>query len=252
MDEESSRPKIGDWWRGLAHEQKISALILGVCGLLTVVLAVVHVRGQLTAPFMVPKTLAIAAQKTLDAQTDDVAQMEKLKTTDTDHDGLSDYDELYVYHTSPYLPDTDSDGIPDLIEIARGTDPNCPKGEACTAAADLMPVTATSSGFQDLLNTPLIPQGLQNAALGTNASSVAGVESFLTSPPTPESMTPAQIRTYLISNHIITEADLKSVPDADMKAIYSAAYQEALRIQQARQGLPVTTPENAPLDLTQD
>lgn len=54
-----------------------------------------------------------------------------LRETDTDHDGLSDYDEHYVFQTNPYLEDTDSDGIPDGREISENTDPNCPKGSAC-------------------------------------------------------------------------------------------------------------------------
>lgn len=48
-----------------------------------------------------------------------------LKTKDTDGDGLTDYDEIYVYHTSPYLTDSDSDGYSDKEEIASGYDPNC-------------------------------------------------------------------------------------------------------------------------------
>ncbi len=42
---------------------------------------------------------------------------------DTDGDGLSDYDEIFVYHTNPLSPDTDSDGIPDKWEIDHGLNP---------------------------------------------------------------------------------------------------------------------------------
>lgn len=42
---------------------------------------------------------------------------------DTDHDLLSDYDELYVYHTDPLKDDTDGDGAKDGDEIHAGTDP---------------------------------------------------------------------------------------------------------------------------------
>ena len=41
-----------------------------------------------------------------------------LKNKDTDQDGLSDYDETYVYETSPYIKDSDSDGINDGDEVA--------------------------------------------------------------------------------------------------------------------------------------
>jgi hypothetical protein len=39
-----------------------------------------------------------------------------LSQRDTDRDGISDYDELYVLGTDPYLSDTDRDGIPDLLD----------------------------------------------------------------------------------------------------------------------------------------
>ena len=47
-----------------------------------------------------------------------------LKLTDTDEDGLNDYQEMYVYHTNPYDEDTDKDGLNDKIETAKGTPPN--------------------------------------------------------------------------------------------------------------------------------
>ena len=49
---------------------------------------------------------------------------------DTDNDGLSDYDEKYVYGTSPYLSDSDSDGVSDYDEIMTGDLPLC-AGDTC-------------------------------------------------------------------------------------------------------------------------
>jgi lipoprotein-anchoring transpeptidase ErfK/SrfK len=48
----------------------------------------------------------------------------KLKSTDSDGDGLSDYDETYIYHTDPSNPDTDGDGYNDGHEVEHGYDPN--------------------------------------------------------------------------------------------------------------------------------
>ncbi|MBK8173488.1 MAG: hypothetical protein IPK60_24570 [Sandaracinaceae bacterium] len=45
-------------------------------------------------------------------------------TSDTDHDGLSDADEINVYFTDPTQRDSDGDGITDLGEVAAGADPN--------------------------------------------------------------------------------------------------------------------------------
>lgn len=47
----------------------------------------------------------------------------KLVSTDSDNDGISDYDETTIYKTDPNNPDTDQDGFIDGIEIARGFDP---------------------------------------------------------------------------------------------------------------------------------
>ena len=43
---------------------------------------------------------------------------------DTDGDGLSDWTELYVNYTNPFLADTDNDGVNDYNETLSGSDPN--------------------------------------------------------------------------------------------------------------------------------
>lgn len=43
--------------------------------------------------------------------------------SDTDMDGLSDYDEIFVYKTDPNKVDTDNDGLSDYDEITLGLDP---------------------------------------------------------------------------------------------------------------------------------
>jgi hypothetical protein len=59
------------------------------------------------------------------------AEAVELQNKDSDNDGLSDYDEINIYLTSPYLEDSDSDGQTDFEEIEDGTDPNC-VGVSCT------------------------------------------------------------------------------------------------------------------------
>ena len=46
----------------------------------------------------------------------------------------SDFDEINIYKSSPYLSDSDSDGESDAQEVAAGGNPNCPKGDVCLGA----------------------------------------------------------------------------------------------------------------------
>jgi len=43
--------------------------------------------------------------------------------TDTDGDGLSDFEEIYIYNTNPHLMDTDGDGYADKTEIQNNYNP---------------------------------------------------------------------------------------------------------------------------------
>lgn len=43
---------------------------------------------------------------------------------DSDRDGVSDYDEINLYETDPFVADTDGDGFIDGTEIVNGYDPN--------------------------------------------------------------------------------------------------------------------------------
>ncbi len=51
-----------------------------------------------------------------------------LKTIDSDGDGISDYDEIYVIGTDPFNPDTSGNGFNDLTEITNCYDPFSKEG----------------------------------------------------------------------------------------------------------------------------
>ncbi|NIP33143.1 hypothetical protein GWN26_14420 [Candidatus Saccharibacteria bacterium] len=112
-------------YRKLSKGEKWSLFILSAATLSIVVLGAWQMRSTIFAPF------ERQPSGELREQLDPTKNIEELRNQDTDQDGLSDFDELYVHATSPYLPDSDSDGITDSAEIEAGKDPNCPEGQDC-------------------------------------------------------------------------------------------------------------------------
>jgi hypothetical protein len=70
---------------------------------------------------------------------------------DTDGDGLSDGDEVHVYHTNPLLWDTDGDGISDGVEVRTGSDPLDPR--SFNLAGALGSATVDPAAFRLVFNT---------------------------------------------------------------------------------------------------
>jgi len=123
---------ISHAWKSLTREQKLSVGVLAVCGLIALMLGAIQLRRAIITPFTAPVENLLLVDQLMGPDEDEVAREQQ--RTDTDGDGLSDWHELNVFKTSPYIRDTDSDGVPDNIEIAKGTDPTCPEGEACITA----------------------------------------------------------------------------------------------------------------------
>ena len=46
--------------------------------------------------------------------------IDNLKNLDSDNDGISDYDEIYIYESNPYSNDSDNDGFKDYDELTKG------------------------------------------------------------------------------------------------------------------------------------
>lgn len=124
---------------------RLSLYVLGIIGVIIVVGGYVQIRGFFTSyDRNVLKPAQLEVQKRiLDAQTQagnitnssEAASIAELKTKDSDNDTLNDFDEEYVYGTSPYLADSDSDGKKDNEEVQAGGNPNCPEGAECLATS---------------------------------------------------------------------------------------------------------------------
>jgi hypothetical protein len=111
----------------LNSHQKLSLGVVIVIGITTLVFGLFQMRRAIFEPMELDGRVSFKTVKELELE-----YTEQLKTQDTDGDGLSDYDELYLFRTSPFLVDSDSDGISDYDEVMNMTDPNCPKGTVCT------------------------------------------------------------------------------------------------------------------------
>ncbi len=138
----------------LSQAQKASAALLLFLGLSSLVLTFPYISRKIKSPFIRQNNEGFLTLEKKEKQ-----KMAELKTQDTDNDGLDDYDELYIYRSSPYLEDTDSDGMADGEEVNGGSDPNCPKGQDCIGsvisgeAASPSTVTTAPPPPADALNS---------------------------------------------------------------------------------------------------
>ena len=135
----------------------------------------------------------------------------ELQNRDTDGDGLSDYEEIYIYGTSPYLADTDGDGYTDKQEIDGGFDPLCPKGQDCrgfgedTTWGTVQEIADGQSEFDqqaDQTNSAEIPQDI--------------LEQLRT-------LTPNDVRELLLSSEQMTQEELDAIDDNLLMEIYYEA-----------------------------
>lgn len=237
------------------RERRLGWLIFGL-GISALVLGGLQLQGNLKRPF----TAAGRAEAQRSSQPQDT-ELLALQAKDTDKDGLTDYDELYAYNTSPYIADSDSDGQGDKQEVDSNTDPNCPTGEACGVVSNTnttgngntsaAPVTGSSSVTAAQLRQALLAAGVSQAELdavddatllrnyqdvvastntnssaGANANSTTAINNSLTVDQL-RNLSISEIREFLKSGGV-DEATLNSYDDATLRAVYNQALQEAL------------------------
>ncbi|MBU1036790.1 hypothetical protein KKF32_01990 [Patescibacteria group bacterium] len=223
--------------------------LLILLSVLVIVALIVTARQwvqNLKLPFLVPQT-----QRTdnINILTDnDLSNFLVLQAKDTDNDTLSDYDELYLYYTSPYLEDSDSDGLNDAEEIKNNTDPNCPKGSQCsTAVGQTTPSSPTSQLnlesiahlTSDQLRSLLIQQGMSAEEVdqldeetlrrtfleNVNDISPTGSDfSYLLSG-TDVNLTPDQLRQLLIGQGVNKE-EVDKLSDEELSIIWQQALEQ--------------------------
>jgi hypothetical protein len=111
---------------------KFFLFVLVIFALLGVGFGFYQIYSNLYNPLKVQRENKSFADSREESQLRSIQYVLSLQNKDSDNDGLSDYDEIYIYKTSPYLKDTDSDGINDKSELMEGGDPLCHKDKDCT------------------------------------------------------------------------------------------------------------------------
>jgi hypothetical protein len=187
----------------LDKNQKLALAGLAVFTVCVITVWFLKIGSEIKGPLHIAPPVKNAIVATIQTADD------KLKSQDTDGDGLSDWDELNIYHTSPYLADTDSDGIPDGVEIKNGTDPNCPTGKVCKAVIPTASQTATDSATVASLAT-------SGASADTSSASSTDLSNLLLT----GQLDAASLRQVLINSGQVNKADLDKISDADLLQAY--------------------------------
>ncbi len=181
-------------------QQKAGYTVVICCGALAVVLGFLYLGRHLNAPFQITYT----GDRVLTSDQQEAEQMKTQKAADTDGDTINDYDELYVYKSSPYLTDSDSDGVSDDLEINSGSDPSCATGESCQNTLD------------DVNNDTGFISDFADQAAAQTAASAAEIDKMKL---TLSQVTPAEIRAMLVESGAV-QAEVDAMTDGDVTALY--------------------------------
>jgi hypothetical protein len=228
------------------NKEKLVIGVLLFVGMTTLIFGFLSINKSIIAPFNQERNFHIKTADELEQE-----RVAKLKAADSDQDGLNDYDELYVYRTSPFLEDSDSDGLSDGKEVAMGADPNCAQGKTCQQAR------ATGTPEQSAFVSGKFDQ---NVAAMNDASAKAdalarelgagGATTATSTPVTPEPTPPDDtgiVTTTEDMNKLITETfgDVTKLSSDEFKARVEALPSAQIRQFMARLGIPRETLDKA-------
>ena len=160
----------------LSGKEKFNFTIITMVGILAVCFGFYQMYSNITNPFQSIIDQANQPDPNCPGGNCDlknqIAQALADKKKDTDGDGLSDYDETNIYHTSPYLADTDSDGMNDGYEAAHNFDPNCPGQGPCSASFTNISTSTIASSSQSV---PGIQTNVNTASATLTATDIRGI-----------------------------------------------------------------------------
>ncbi len=209
--------------------EKAALLLLVIAGIGGMIFGFRYLGKNLLQPFQLTLT-----QKTdVSGGTVDAAAIAAMKARDTDGDGLSDYDEQYVYNTSAYLADSDSDGYSDKQELDSGNDPNCPVDKTCkTTTASEEQAVNVGEQIKNGLVAPVAPETGQTDLSALFSAASAGQVSGAQQDQAISNLKPDELRTLLLSNGVSQE-QLDKLTDDQLMQVYTEAYKKYLENQAA-------------------
>lgn len=155
--------------------------------------------------------------KAPNVNTSESAQITALKTKDTDHDGLSDYDELFYYKSSPYLFSTAGDGVSDGTKVAKGENPSCAENTTCNPTPTVNVNTDTNSTLTpDFLRSALKAAGVAQSTLdNTNDADLLAIYTRVVG-----QTSKSNTNTNVVPN--VTVSDLQKLSGNDIRSLLEA------------------------------
>lgn len=212
LEKGSNRNKVG-------YGRKTTIVVLSLFSVAVVVMWVINFRYSLRSPFNYKGEIPLSASTNNsgncpsgDCSNNNLtADNLELKLIDTDKDGISDWDELFIYGTSPYLEDTDGDGLIDYEEIfIYKTNPNCPEGQDCSGFLNQSSSQNTTSYNDEVDDFYNLLIGLEGSVAGDSQS---------TNNTQSNQINPTYLRNLLLENGFSQE-NLDQVSDEDLVSIY--------------------------------
>lgn len=201
----------------LSVEQRVAFVLLLILGLGGLILGMLSFGANIRRPFDI-QLASYTGETVYGTEERERLELEALKNKDSDQDGISDYDELYVFKTSPYLADTDSDGFDDRTEIFAGEDPNCPRGKECGSFFSGEEVGETEAvGVPGLSPVNSLAPGIGNVSLETPDDILQYFESLSTE----------EIRDLLLQQGV-PQANLDQLSDTELRELIETSLEKAI------------------------
>lgn len=198
---------------------RVSLWIVGILGFIVVFGGIIQMREHLHGtennvfkPIQEKYANAISPTDSSLASTAAGQEFVDQQNTDTDEDGLSDFDELNIHGTSPYIADSDSDGISDSDELLANTDPNCAEGAICGTSLGSGVATSAADQFSEF---DLEDQNTLNAINVTNQE-LARVSA----------LSVQEKRAFLINETAYTQQEVDQLSDDDINTIFEISVTE--------------------------